>query len=260
MSFAGKPPIILHADQEHSGIRLVIFLALFAGYFIGFQIVALLLQTFAPPSLTDYTTFLACVGAVPIALLIIWGLERVLKRVWHSGLSITLDEQGLYVHDRRNGAAENQSPAGPTMTWTANMSQLNWYFRLSGYPRGGRERRIPVKWHCLASELQQDELRLSIFAFMPPDEAAAWTENPKQGFHIINPAEIYDNSVRSRIGPPSRPTIPNRLLQSKDGRYWLAERRRWEYGIELSAEDFATLMGYAANAGQSQPVSTQSES
>ena len=257
MSVTGKAPVILYADQEHSGIRLAIFLALFAGYFIGFQIVALLLQTFAPPSIVDYTTFLACVGAVPIALLLIWGLEKVLKRVWHSGLSITLDEQGIFIHDQRGGAAV-EAPAAPAMTWAANMSRLNWYFRLSGYPRGGRERRIPVKWHCLATELQQDESRLSIYTFMPPEEAATWTDDPKQGFHIISPVEIYDNTMRSRIGPPSRPMIPNRLLQSKDGRYWLAERRRWEYGIELSPEDFTTLMSYATAADLSRPILAQS--
>ena len=27
--------------------------------------------------------------------------------------------------------------------------------------------------------------------------------------------------------------------------YWLAERRRWEYGIELTPEDFAMLLDYA---------------
>lgn len=242
MSAAAKGPIVLHADQEHSGIRLVIFIALFVGYFLGFQLVSRLLEAFGPPSLLDYSIFLSCVGALPVAVLIIWLLEKLLKRVWHSGLSLVLDNQGLTVHERSGGKVTET----PAIRWATNLSQLNWYFRLRGYPRGGRERRVPVKWLCLATELQQDERRLNVYSLMPPEAAAALTENGKHGFHILNPAEIYDNSVRSRIGPPSRPTIPNRLLQSKDGRYWLAERRRWEYGVELSPGDFAVLMQYVA--------------
>lgn len=248
MSAAAKGPIVLHADQEHSGIRLVIFIALFAGYFLGFQLVSWLLEAFAPPSLLDYTIFLSCVGGLPIALLIIWLLEKLLKRVWHSGLSLVLDERELIVHDRHDGATAET----PALRWAENFSRLNWYFRLRGYSRGGRERRVPAQWLCLAMELQQDERRLNVYSLMPPETAAAFVDNPKQGFHILNPAEIYDNSVRSRIGPPSRPNIPNRLLQSKDGRYWLAERRRWEYGIELSPEDFAVLMQHVTVYGKAQ--------
>ncbi len=251
MSAAGKAPTILHADQEHSGIRAAIFFALFIGYLIGFRAVSLLLHRFAPPQIVEYAFFLSCVGGVPIALLIIWGLERILKQVWHSGLSLALDERGLFVNDRRFGT-QTKPTESPAMVWSAHMSQINWYFRLKGYSRGGRERRVPAKWLCVATEVQQDEARLSVYALMPPEQAAVWTENPRLGFHFLNMVELYENSMRSKIGPPSRPSIPNRLLQSKDGRYWLAERRRWEFGIELTPDDFATLMRYVTEARQTQ--------
>ncbi len=252
--FASTPnSIVLHADQEHSGIRMAIFLSLFAALFIGFLVARWLLITLAPPTIQDYAIFLACVGAVPLALLFIWGLEKALKRVWHSGLSLVLDGRGLSVHDRRDGAVVDPT-AAPVFLWAANMGQLNWYFRLSGYPRGGRERRASAKWLCLATELQQDDARLSIFTFMSPDAARPWTDDPRQGYHIINAAELYDRSARSRIGPPTRPTIPHRLLQTKDARYWLAERRRWEFGIELTPDDFATLLRSVA-AGRAGIVS-----
>lgn len=247
MSATGMASVTLHADQEHSGIRVAVFIALFAGYLLGFRITLWLIETFAPPNLQDYGVFLSCVGGLPIALAIIWGLEKLLKRYWHSGLSLTLDGQGLFVNDTRFGA-QPQTHTGPAIDWRENLSQLNWHFRLKGYPRGGRERRVPAKWHCLATEVQQDESRLSVYTLLPVEKATRWIENPKYSYHILNMAELYDNSVRSRIGPPSRPSIPNRLLQSKDGRYWLAERRRWEYGIELSPEDFATLMRYIDEA------------
>ncbi|CUS05938.1 protein of unknown function [Candidatus Promineifilum breve] len=252
--FASTPnPIVLHADQEHSGIRMAIFLSLFAALLIAFLLARWLLLLFAPPAIQDYTIFLACVGAVPLALLSIWVLEKGLKRVWHSGLSLVLDGRGLAVHDRRDGAVVDPT-APPAFLWAANMGQLNWYFRLSGYPRGGRERRAPAKWLCLATELQQDDVRLSIFTFMSPAAAKPWTDDPRQGYHIINPTELYDRSARSRIGPPTRPNIPHRLLQTKDARYWLAERRRWEFGIELTPDDFATLLRSVA-AGRAGIVS-----
>jgi hypothetical protein len=263
MSADGKSPIILHADQEHGGIRLVVFIALFIGYLIGFQLVAFLIETFAPPSLLDYTTFLACIGAAPLALLMIWILEKVLKRVWHSGVSVTLDDRGLTVHDKRavlesganstGEADDGDDLEGPTISWGGNLSWLNWYFRLSGYARGGRERRLPAKWYCLATELQQDDSRLSVYTFVPPDEVTQWAEQPHNRFHLLNLAELREGGPRLRIGPPTRPTLPNHLLQSKEGRYWLAERRRWEYGIELTPEDYALLIDYAQARERNQP-------
>ena len=124
------------------------------------------------------------------------------------------------------------------------------YFRLSGYPRGGRERRVSDKWLCVCTELQQDDNRVNTFAFMPPEMAAPLIAptTGRTSFHILNPAEIYTSDLRSRFGPPARPTIPTTLLHSKDGRYWLAERRRWEIGIELTAADFMTIMNESKKA------------
>ncbi|MBX7254279.1 MAG: hypothetical protein K1X50_20030 [Candidatus Promineofilum sp.] len=258
MSANAPRPILLHADQEHSGLRLAVFLGLFAGLLLGFGVVLLALNAFAPPAIRDYRYFLSCVGAFPVALLLIWGLERLLKRVWHSGLSLELTPYGIVVHDQlgakgqvpgsreeRSSLAPNPYPLAPTLSWSAHFTQLNWYFRVSGYPRAGRERRVANKWLCLGTELNQDGTRLNVFTFMPPERAAAWIDNPRAAFHRLNPADVYETSPRARLGPPGRPTIPNQVLHSKDGRYWLAERRRWEQGMELTPADFTTFMDAA---------------
>ena len=279
MSADANRPVILHADQEHSGLRLAIFAALFAGLILGFILVRWLIATLAPPTIQDYATFLSCVGAVPVALLLIWGREKLLKRVWRSGLSLELNYQGIVVYDGRGEGARGQRPGdreesasalgsslapspyplAPAIFWHGNLSQINWYFRLNGYPRAGQERRAPAKWLCLATELHQDGARLNVFTLMSPERAAAFIDNPRLAFQRLNPADLYDHSARSRIGPPSRPDIPNSVLHSKEGRTWLAERRRWEYGVELTPDDFTTLMDYAqahARPGAaSEPVS-----
>ncbi len=256
-----RHPVILHADQDHSGLRLVIFLALFIGLIPGFFLARWLLSTLAPPAVLDYLTFLSCVGAIPLALLFIYGLEKLLKRVWRSGLSLELNERGIVVYDRRGegaraGAREESSSMAsssavePAISWGGNLSHINWYFRLSGYPRAGQERRVPAKWLCLATELHQDGARLNVFTLMSPERAAPFIDNPRLAFQRLNPAELYDRSARGRLGPPSRPLIPNSVLHTKDGRYWLAERRRWEYGVELTPDDFTTLMEYTQTYAQ----------
>lgn len=260
MSVSDEGPIILHADQDHSGIRLVVLIALGVAFIGSFVLVQALLDAFAPDSLVDYSVFLSCIAAVPLSLLAIWAVENWLKRVWHSGLSFTLDDTGMTVRDT-SGRYMSDRPAeerAASFVWSDTLTQTCWYFKLSGYSRGGRERRVPAKWLCLATELVQEDRRLNVFTFMPPEKAATWIDQPGYGFQRLNPAELYDKSVRSRIGPPTRPSsLPNHLLHSKDGRYWLAERRRWQYGVELSPNDFGTLLDTVGRAMRSQRAGSE---
>ena len=259
---------------------MVVFVALGVGLLLGFFVLLRVLGALAPPTLRDYRYFLSCAGALPLALLLIWGLERVLKRVWHSGLSLELDARGLTVRDTRPeasrvggliavgesastvpppAAAPGSSPPAPDIVWANALTQLNWCFRVAGYPRAGSERRVPNKWLCLGTEFQQEGKRLNVFTFMPPARAATFADDPRLGFHRLNPADVYGDTRRVRLGPPGRPTIPNTVLHSKDGRYWLAERRRWEYGVELTADDFATLMDFARAARRPGAAAAPSE-
>lgn len=242
MSSDAQSGVTLHADQEHGGLRFAVFVTLFIAYILAFQLVRLLLLRFAPEVWSDYAVFLACIGALPFALFVVWLVEMALKRYWHSGTSLELNTASVTLHARDIVSETDAAYGEPAIIWSQNFSQINWHFRLAGYARGGRERRVPAKWQCVATELQQDDTRINVYTFLPPEMADALTQQDRFDFHLLNPAELYDTSVRARIGPPSRPSIPNHLLHSKDGRYWLAERRRWLYGIELSSDDFITLL------------------
>jgi len=229
-------PLILHADREHSGIRAVILLALIVFLWISFIAARLALAALFPQS--DYLGLLSCLSAFPLALLLVWVLEQGLKRVWPSGRKLMLDESGIRVQAPGHGER--------VFVWSGNLTNLNWFFRLSGFARGGHERRVPKQWLCLACQIQQDENRVIAYTFMPMKRAAAiiQAEHPAARFNQIFPAEVYDTSFRSRIGPPTRPEIPTSVLASHDGRYWLAERRRWNEGFELAPADFETLLGH----------------
>ncbi|MCI0577098.1 MAG: hypothetical protein L0332_26080, partial [Chloroflexi bacterium] len=220
-------PTVLYADQEHSGIRLVVPLLVGAGWVLGYFLLRFLLRN------TEYNLVLSCAGGLPIGLTIAALSEYVLKRTWRSGRTVALDETGITV---------NQPDEAPmTVEWAKRIVPTRWYFELKGFPRGGRERRAPTGWLCLACQLQQDDNRFTVFSFLPRKRAARWLENGRQ-FREIHPAELHESGWRERINVPSRPSLPANLLTGKDGPFWLAERRRWNEGLELTANDFETFM------------------
>ncbi len=230
--------LVLHADPEHGGLRTAVTILLGVSFLVGYVLVFGLIRSL-PGDLPDYAIFLSCIGALVIGLGVAYVGEKLLKNRWHSGRSITLDGQGV--------AALDETGEEQQFAWGDNLSFAFWFFHLRGYPRGGRERRVPNNWVCLSCQMQQEDRRLILTTYLPAKKAAVWTTQFNRGsskFHEIHPAVLYDKSFRSRIGPPARPDIPSALLSGKDGKYWLAERRRWTDGYELTTQDFETFMKF----------------
>ena len=242
----GNNSIILNAEPEHDGIRLTVILSLFVGLVLGFFLINWLIGQLSEGPAGDFSLLVACVGAFPFAFLVVFLTEFTLKRTWHSGITLTLDRVSPALVLKTAQANDRQFNLADANT------QLIWFFSLKGYPRGGRERRPNKNWFCLAVEIQQDDEQLSLYAYVPPKQANALTEDGKTAvsFHQIFPPDLYDTSVRGRIGPPSRPNIPTDVIRSASGRYWLAERRRWQDGLELSPDDFETLIQFLAQHGK----------
>ncbi|MCP4426561.1 MAG: hypothetical protein GY803_18875 [Chloroflexi bacterium] len=233
-------PIVLHADQEHDNLRTAVVLLLVFFFFVSYWLVNALLNLpiFGPVS--DYAVSLSCVLGLVLALGITAVIENIFKRTWHSGRYLTLNEEGILAQFRHQEARRIRRDG--------YITQLNWAFNLKGYRRGGREKRLPTKWVCLACQLQQDDQRLIVYSYMPPAKAAVWLENDNapHKFHHINLAGAFEASLSDRVKAPTRPEISNEMLTGKDGRYWLAERNRWLDGLELTHEDFATFMQFIA--------------
>lgn len=234
MTSTDTSPVVLHADQEHTGLRSAILVILVFAIFLSFILVRLVLRAFVPDS--EYIGLFSCISALPLALGAVWLAEQILKHVWHSGRKLTIDEQGIRVF--APGLEEN------TFQWSDSLTHLCWAFRLEGYPRGGHERRAPKKWLCLSCQLQQEENRLIVFTFLSPKRAKELLgeDEERPHFHQLNLSDVYDNTFRARIGPPVRPNIPTDILAGRDGKYWLAERRRWSEGFELVSGDFETFL------------------
>lgn len=222
--------LTLHTDPEHNGIRLMVPFLLILGFAAGYGLLKLGLELLFPA--LDTAVLLACVGGVPLGLGLAAVGEKWLKSVWHSGTHLVCDEQGITLWQK--------SRPGQQFFLAHQINLLAWQFILTGYPRGGRERRVAEHWLCLACQIQQDESRITVYCYLSPKAAGPLLQ--QQPFHKLNITEIYDNSLRARMLQPTRPKIPSQLIAGKDGRYWLGERNRWQEGLELSPKDFHHLL------------------
>lgn len=237
-------PTVLHADPEHQGLRNSIILILIFGVIISFFVIrALILWLGAGSLISEFAFSLSCVGSILLALGFTFGLEALLKRRWHSGIDLVMDSNQVELTFEKRPSAQPQLN-NQTIIWANRINQTCYYFPLDGYSRSGREKRLSDKWFCFVCELHQDSNRINVFAYLPPAQADKWAadESLAETFYQIDQKTLYEDKSRFRFGPPTRPEIPNEILTGKNGRYWLAERRRWQNGVELIAADFETFM------------------
>jgi hypothetical protein len=228
-------PKILHADQEHAGLRTAVFILLFVSLFVAFFGLRALFNAIGPDWVREYAVALACGSSFPMSVGIIWVAEKYMKQYWPSGRLVTLTHEGISV--------ETEMGEKVTLTQAQGVLPLAWHFELRGWQRGGRERRVPQSWLCLSIELKAGKEHIIVYTYMPPNQADRWLESDSQvQFYKIFPQNVYDNSLRNRVAGPSRPEIPPEVITSKDGPYWLAERRRWIEGFDLPPEEFNQFM------------------
>lgn len=221
-------------------MRTAVFILLFLSLILAFWGLRALL-TGIDGWVSEYAFALSCFGAFPVSVGVIWVVEKVLKERWPSGRFVTLLADGVTV--------QTESGSSVTLTTTQNIVPMAWYFDLRGWQRGGRERRLPQNWFCLAVELKAGKEHIIIYTYLPPGQAQRWLEPVgSPNFHQIHPQNVYDNSLRKRVAGPSRPEIPAEIITSKDGPYWLAERRRWIEGFELPEPEFETFMNHIQTA------------
>ncbi len=229
---SGSAPntLVLNADPEHAGLRVTIILVLVAAIFLAFLLLRALLTRYLPQ--IGSPAVLACLGAIPLALALSAGIEALLRRSWPSGRRLVLDARGLTL--QRAGRDE------ATLRWDEPIAATWWHFPLAGYQRGGRERRIPDRWHCVAGQLQQGDARIVAFAFVPSAKVEAL--QGRVPLFTLEPKDVYDSSLRRRLEGPARPELPAELIAGEAGPYWLAERNRWQQGVELLPDDFERLL------------------
>lgn len=237
MANIDSPPVTLHVDPEHGGLRAVVALSMFVGAALGFALIRQMLGFFND-GYPDYTFLVSCVGGLIVSISTIWVMERILKSTWHSGQKIELNDRGMTLINR----VENDMH----LKWRSDLAQRHWTFKLSGFSRAARETRVPKSWICLASMIQKDDKRLILFTYMPSGRGREFLEGLGEpfGFFEIDPRDVYESANRIRMGPPMRPTIPATVLSGPNGRFWQAEKRRWDDGLELTPDDYETFISF----------------
>lgn len=204
-----------------------------ASLIVGYLLASWLLRLAFGGNEPDGGILVVCGITLPLGLLLTFLAERGLKTIWRSGRTIEVDGQRVRL--------VRPGEAAPVINVGAPFTAIKWYFQLGGYPRGGRERHISPKWFCLGYQLQQDDRRMVFFSFMSPRQAKQVVA--AHAFRRIQPTDIYDSSfVKRTFGLPERPSIPARIISGADGREWLAERNRWQEGVELTRHDFRKLL------------------
>lgn len=234
MTSSNARSIVLNADQEHAGLRAGVLLIVIGGFVIGFFVFSAILggPLFDGSLISSYAIPLSCGLALIAALAAAGAGEALMKRYWPSGRRVAINDEGL----------QARLPEGKQvmLRWSGHVWAINWYFSLSGYPRGGRERRLTGRHVCLACQLQQDDARVVVYGYLKGAAAEAMLAN--EDFHQINPADFYEkNRLRRWRQAAERPQVPTNILTGKEGPYWLAEQRRWSDGIELTGQDFVTF-------------------
>lgn len=240
MSVSESSQTILHADQEHSGLRIGVLAVLFIGFILLFLLLSFLLKEFGRGLIRSYAPGISCVSALIFALGITALAEAYLKSTWHSGRSVTVDDDGIVavLKDRKQ----------INFQWNKRLTVTRWYFSLKGYPKAGREKRVPSKYFCLAEQLQQGGERIVVYAFLSPKRTEALLASSE--FEEIKLGDIQDSNVYQRWrGSFDRPELPKEALMGNQGSYWLAEQRRWTEGLELVPDDFELLMTIVDSRG-----------
>lgn len=230
MATAHQDLTVIHVDHEHAGIRYSVLLILVVAFFLSFLALDALLAA-AFPGLRS-TVIFACFGALIPALMVTAIAEWMLKRTWHSGRRLEISDDMLALR-AANGVDR-------VIDRNESVNKLWWHFPMGGFSRGGRERRVPSKWSCLAGQLQQDEARIVVYCYAPPRRSETWLE--RYEFQELDPGTIYDTSFSARFTGPTRPEIGPEIIAGPNGRYWLAERYRWREGVEVTPEGFERLL------------------
>jgi hypothetical protein len=202
-------------DVDHQGIRLAVPALIVTGFIAGYALISLLLIV----SHSDVSVgCVPLVGGIICALVVSAVGDRVLKRVWPSGRTLTLDQAGLELRDNRK-----RKQATFRVEWAHRINVLSWRFSVK---RGSA--RIPKGWIMLGLQLLQDDVLVTLYTFAP--EKVASTLPGFQAFVQIAPQAMLESNDL-----PLREKLEQRRLHK-------AENERWEDGAELRHQDFQKLM------------------
>jgi hypothetical protein len=209
------PTRVMLLDTEHGGVRLLLIVLTVIGFLAGYALTTSLVAALKLDVATGCLAFIA--GFVAAMALALAG-ERLLKRLWPSGRTLTLAPDGLRYQNRCK-----KDEREICFDWDRRINLLAWRFSVA---RGSA--RAPKGWIVLGLQLLQDESQLSLYTLMPPKEATALPDY-EIFILLMSRAAIEKGGISLRELGEQR-----RLLGAEDA--------RWRNGAEVRREDFPSLI------------------
>ena len=230
---------ILHGDPEHERLQKAVPLLFILCFTVVFALLLIIMPLLFGGTWGQWVILGACL-AVPAGLGLMKVADSTLKRVWTSGHAVSIADSKMTISDR---TAESDQVFDLAETYRLTP----WYFEFGPYARFGRERQIKDGWYCFAVQFTQERQKYIACTFVSAKQGESWQQQHPE-FYKLDMTEIYETGITSRVmqfrQPSGRPDLPSGLISSEAGPFWLAERSRWQDGVEYTPDDFMTLFEY----------------
>lgn len=204
-------PLVLPVDAEHGGIRAAGCATLFAMTLFSFFVLSLLL-----PHAALVNVLLALMMGAGAA----YGTDRTLKGRWQSGRILTADARTIQL--TQNQRQEMHIAAGQ------QVNVLPWRFTVS------RNGRVKKGWYVVALGLEQEDLLLPVYTFLPPEE---FEKLPLADQFTLLVREDKNEAAMTGSAREMKAAGQQRRLRE-------AEKMRSVMGAEVTPEQFTAYIAY----------------
>jgi hypothetical protein len=199
----GPNTVRFEVDLEPLSLRLTLIGVLFAAFIVGYIAVSAVFNAGTCNLLGVFGGLLLGAGAMQVT-------EKALKGRWKSDRFVTVDEDAIYVQDRKG----KQHVINPDQ----QVNVLMWRFQTR------RRSRIPKGWYVLALALEQDDNYLPVYAVSSPEDYESLPLSSQ--FTMLKP--------KSKTGDEPQ----NLRLAGQQRRLYTAEGARDLHGVEMTLDDF----------------------
>ena len=203
--FSEDDKIIFPVDAEHTGIRTIGCLSLFANGIVIFLLAGIL---------TDLPAIVVILGSLILASAISYGLEKYLVHRWTSGrtLEITQDSIALV----KKGEVEREIDP------QHQVNVLAWNFIVK------RSSRVKKGWHVIGMSLEQDSEYIPVYTFASPED-----------FEEFDLAHHFTTLQKEKKSKDEKlKSVGNMRLAGEQRRLHEAEYDRGIFGAEVTYSQF----------------------
>lgn len=198
-------------DPEPVALRLTLILLLVVGTFLGYWLVSAIVPGQA-------LNLLALAGGFVIGGGIMWASEKALKPNWPATRFVEIKPDAVNLL-RRGKIEQTVDPA-------QHVNVLTWSFEID------KRAHVPRGWHMIALALEQDDLYIPVYTFVPPESFEAW--NRSTTFTRLEKRKDNEKANNSERRDLRAAGAQRRLRMAEGARVFL--------GAEMTEPNFRTYL------------------